>query len=191
MNCPATSNGGFTVLELLVAMGLACLLGLLAMPSLVPVVGANQLSAQVSTFVDDLRFARSEALMRNASVTMCRATDAQAASPICAQANLPGGWEGGWIIFVDQDGNGTRTPTEPLLRVQQAFAGSGGIQKESAGRAVASYVALRFRPSGLLVGMEATVAFNPPASLRRPELKRQVVINATGRVRIVGEGGFI
>jgi len=83
---------GFTLVELMVTLlVLAVLLGL-AVPSFRDAALSSRLTGYANDLVAGVQIARSEAIKRNATVTLC----ASANGSTCATA---GGWEVGWIIL--------------------------------------------------------------------------------------------
>ena len=105
--------------------------------------------------------------------------------PVCAKG-AASGWESGWIVFADADGDNERTPAEPLLRVQPAMPDSGGIQR-SGGTA---YNQLRYRPNGWAAGATATLRFMPksPGDRLDMALSRTVCVSILGRTRVLPTG---
>jgi type IV fimbrial biogenesis protein FimT len=84
---------GFTLVELMVTLlVLAVLLGL-AVPSFRDAALSSRLTGYANDLVASVQVARSEAIKRNASVTLCASTDGST----CAEDV---GWEVGWIILV-------------------------------------------------------------------------------------------
>ncbi len=110
---------GFTLTEMMIALAIAGILALLAVPSFLETVRNSRLTAQTDEFLAALNLARSEALKRGVRVSLCKSADGSA----CATA---GGWEQGWISFVDANpplgSRDTANPNqEPILRSQQAL----------------------------------------------------------------------
>jgi len=59
-------------------------------------------------------------------VTLCESTDG-------ATCNGAGGWEPGWIMFVDANNNGTREPaTEPMITSQSSMPPNYTLRDNSA-----------------------------------------------------------
>ena len=97
---------GFTRTELIivvVAMG---------MPHFGDMVADNRRAAEVNRFVTTINLARTEALKRRTTVSVCTSTDG-------ATCNAAVDWEAGWIVFVNLDGDNPPTvgAGETVLRV--------------------------------------------------------------------------
>ncbi len=103
----------FTLIELMITLAVAAVVLTLGVPSFGRVIEQNQLSAYTNQLVSSLHFARSEAVKRNDFVKVCHSDDG---------INCNGtGYEDGWIIFIDQDGNDVLGTTEELIRVNEAL----------------------------------------------------------------------
>lgn len=120
MNLILPSQQGFTLTELMIALAVAAILAALAVPSFFETVRTSRLTAQTDELIATLNLGRSEARKSGARVSLCRSADGNT----CATT---GGWEQGWVLFVDTDSDGAHntstTPPipEPILRVQQAL----------------------------------------------------------------------
>ena len=82
---------GFTLIELMVTVSIVATLTLVAAPSFNDAFLSNKLASYANNFVASAQLARSEAIKRNATVTLCRSADAAT----CATS---GGWQQGWIV---------------------------------------------------------------------------------------------
>jgi type IV fimbrial biogenesis protein FimT len=105
-------QGGFTVLELIIAMTIAAILLGVGIPSFINTIRTNRLAGATNELVSALMYARSEAVKRNLPVVMCRSSD----GANCAAAGT-GGWEIGWMVYVNTTGN-------PILNVHEALNSS-------------------------------------------------------------------
>jgi type IV fimbrial biogenesis protein FimT len=105
---------GFTLIELLVTLTVLGLLLAVAVPSFNNAILGNKLSGFANSFLASAQLARSEAIKRNAAMTMCRSADGNT----CASS---GGWEQGWVIFNDKDGNGAVGTDETRVHYQQGI----------------------------------------------------------------------
>lgn len=78
------TKNGFTLLELLVALTIACILMVLAMPSFADFIRGTRLTSTVNELVGTLHYARSEAIKRNTSIMV--------------KTKIPAQWESGWTV---------------------------------------------------------------------------------------------
>jgi len=88
-------SGGFTLLELLVALAVAGILLGIGVPSFVQVLKNGRLSTQHTDLLQSLSLARSEAIKGTADVVVCaRSTDTT-----CSTNPLD--WKNGWLVFAE------------------------------------------------------------------------------------------
>lgn len=113
---------GVTLVELLVTIAALAILASIAVPSLSTVMQNNGLTASVNALITDFTLARSEALKRNAPVTICRTNEANADAPDCTDGDR---WDEGWIVFLDEDGDATRDNGEEVLSRAAGLPGRG------------------------------------------------------------------
>jgi type IV fimbrial biogenesis protein FimT len=92
-NDDASRSPGFTLVELLMTIGLASVLLALAVPSFNSFIVGSRVTTEANEMIAAIHFARSEAIKRNGSISFCRAASATATS--CAAAS--GHWEN-WIV---------------------------------------------------------------------------------------------
>lgn len=121
---------GFTLVELMITLAVAAILLTMAVPSFRTTIQNNRLITEANDFVTALHLARSEAIKRRARVTLCKSADG-------AACTATGGWEQGWIAYVDSNNNGSRDAIEEILRVHGAadgsitFRGNAGVANNS------------------------------------------------------------
>jgi type IV fimbrial biogenesis protein FimT len=96
---------GMTLVELMVTLAVAAILVSAALPSLSDMAANNRLTALNNQLVSSLNYARSEAIKRRYEVGMCVRNGTGTG---CANS---GGFESGWIIFTDCNGDGLVTAT--------------------------------------------------------------------------------
>ena len=180
---------GFTLIELLVAIAIAAILIALAAPSFKQLIQSNSMSSTVNTFLADMRYTRSEAIRRGGSVVMCRSNAPEAASPACNNLSGPGGngCVSGWIIFYDQDGDGTRAAasTDTVLRVQAPITSIDYIVESKA----SPPAKFQFTATGRLLNLSSATSLqfggNPTFA---NTAQRVVCVSLGGRARIAGDG---
>lgn len=158
---------GFTLLELIVTLSIAGVLLGLAVPAFGGMWRNSQRTVAVNALVHGIFLARSTALTRRHTVTICRSPDGQACS------NGTADWQHGWMVFVnlDRDEPPIRDDNEPVLAVQAAW-GTGTITSNRR-----SY---SFRPHQHRV-VNGTVVF---CDRRGSAEARAIIINSAGRPRV-------
>lgn len=103
-------NSGFTLLELMITIALAAILLSVGVPSFNGLIKDSRLTVGNNDLVTAFNLARSEAIKRGLRVTVCKSAD-QAS---CTTSN---NWEQGWLVFTDENENGSYDAAgETLLR---------------------------------------------------------------------------
>ena len=114
---------GFTLVEILMAV-LVLAVGLgLGMASFGQILANNRMAVAVNDLVTSLHAARSEAITRRGTVTICPVPGGRGE---CDDgASLAEGWQ----IFADDNSNGVRDPGEALLQAHPGLPGdlAGGF----------------------------------------------------------------
>lgn len=117
-------ESAFTLIELMIAIAVAAVVLTLGVPGFNNVMQRNQLTAHINELVSTLHFARSEAVRRNTSVKVCHSAD----GVNCGGA----GYEEGWIIFIDDNGNDVwDDPDEELIRVNEGISSNFTMRASS------------------------------------------------------------
>ena len=171
-------QSGLTLVELMVTVTVLVIVTTAAVPNFRNFIQNNRMAAAVHRFVTSANLARSEAVKRGQRVTVCKSTDLI----VCSAS---GGWDQGWIVFVDENDNGKRdAPGEELLRAQNTVPGNIRMQGQADVSDLLSYNAFGF-PT--LVG-GANLDSNKSTLIMCDardygEYARAVVISASGNVR--------
>jgi type IV fimbrial biogenesis protein FimT len=106
-------QSGFTLIELMIAVGLTGLLLSLAVPALDLFVTNARQTGAINDFVSSVHVARSTAVTTNARVTVC---------PSASGANCDGGeWADGWIVFSDPNSNRNVDVGERIVATSEGF----------------------------------------------------------------------
>jgi len=149
---------GFTLMELMVAIAVLAVLLLVAVPSFREAGLPSQLRAIANNMVAATQIARSEAIKRNATVTLCVSSDGKT----CGAGN----WQQGWIVMT----SGTVLHSEPATAFGYRVTPAGGS------------AALTFDSTGLGATSDSfTVCRGTPDSGSQ---ERVVTITATGRTSV-------
>ncbi len=132
---------GFTLIELLVVITVMAILLTIAVPNMSIFIKANRVQTQVQTLASQLNYARSEALSRGYSVTVCRSDDPTATNPTCG-----GSWSNGWIIFLDNNSSGAMGVVdsgEQILRVSNSMGNNSLRVFESTAAAAQNFITFK------------------------------------------------
>ena len=112
-------QSGLTLIELLIAIIIVGILAAFAVPNFGSLVRSNQLKSSYNTFAGVIAVARSEAVNRRSTITICVSKD----KSTCATGN-DDTWSDGYMVFVDRDRNAVRnadaTAGEDILRIEPA-----------------------------------------------------------------------
>ena len=95
---------GFTLLELMVVLLIAGLTLGLGVPAFNQFIATNTMAASVNDLVGSLHLARGEAVKRRFVVVLCATNTPEVAAADCDNG---AGLEDGWIVFVDNNGDGS------------------------------------------------------------------------------------
>lgn len=158
--------GGFSLIEMLVVLTLIGIVTMLAAPSFNSAFLSNRLAGYANSFVASAQLARSEAIKRDRPVHLCRSGDGAS----CAAG---GSWQQGWIVWSDDNNNGTLDAGETIVQVQQAISTDYQLNSTVGG------YDLVFQPVG--GGSSAATLKLCRAAPSPGAQERQIKIDATGR----------
>ncbi|GAA3932236.1 GspH/FimT family pseudopilin [Luteimonas lutimaris] len=150
---------GFTLIELMVTVAVLGILAAVAAPSMIAFVNANRLNGTTGEMTASLQLARSEAIRRNARVTVCSSADGTTCS------GSPD-WDR-WIVI----GRDNVSGDTDVIREQTS---SGGLQLSG------PTTGIRFNPSGLVNAEESLTVCMPTD--KPAENQRLLTVLAGGSV---------
>lgn len=154
--------GGFTIVELMVALAIAAVLLGFALPAFNGLIAQRELTTHVNDFILALNYARSEASRTGGLVTV------QAADP----SDSDNEWGPGFCVVQGNPGNCTGT----VLRAFDGYA-DGTVDAQGGLNGVA---AIGYNSRGLMtVGSAGTMAMCPTDTDIDPG--RQITLTAVGR----------
>ncbi|MFM5587296.1 GspH/FimT family pseudopilin [Aeromonas rivipollensis] len=134
---------GFTLLELMIAVSLGVILLGIGAPAMSSLLSENSLRFESRTLLKYLRFARSQAIDNQQSVTACLAN----ASDNCVTANPTQ-----LLVFVDNDApaDNILNNSDQFLARTAAFSGTLTISNNR--------ISTTFSPDGTSLGSNATIS---------------------------------
>ena len=164
-----------TMIELMVTIAILAILLGLAAPSMTRFPAQWRMSNAVNAFTGSLRTARAEAIARAKPVVMCRVSSAS--STACQTSEGTTGYATGWIVFADNNGNGSyNSGTDELLLRQDT---QSGVTFQATG---GSYSKLTFQPNGL---MGSTPASYNIQSTFDNNMEKVVCLSKPGRMLVI------
>ena len=167
----ARRQGGFTLVEAMIALTVAAILLTWAAPALNDFITRNRMSTEVNYFTASLHFARSEAVKRLQNVGLCPSTNGTA-------CNAGSNWHQGWAVYADDDGTAGFSAGDTVLQLNPALPSDFQVD---AGRNV-----IVFQPDGQSAGNNDTFTFCDNGGVAE---SRQIILSNQGRVRSQRMGG--
>lgn len=159
---------GFTLTELVIAVGLLSILVQIGVPSMVKLLATWQRNSATKAITSHLALARSEAIHWSRRVVMCSSDDGRQCNPSSNKE-----WISGWLIFQDLDANGQFDTSDKLVAIGQRAA---GIKRLTGNALTQRFV---FLPTGLMASGMATLEVVPTEG----PIQR-ITVNRIGRVRL-------
>ncbi|MCG8429446.1 MAG: GspH/FimT family pseudopilin [Chromatiales bacterium] len=171
MDKPASSQRGFTLIELVIALTIAGILLAIAVPTFQALQANATVTSEVNHVVHYLHLARSEAIKQGQNSVLCASADGE-------RCNQSTEWQHGFIVFADLNKNRQHDSDEPLLAHHQPNEARITILSSTSeyGRKTIVYL-----PSGMGSGSTATMEFCDPAKIGAA---KAVILSNTGRPRV-------
>ncbi|WP_172806861.1 GspH/FimT family pseudopilin [Endozoicomonas arenosclerae] len=166
------SSSGMTLPEMLITLSVFAILIAIAAPSLKDLVADRRVAANTQELFGSMLLARSEAIKRQSPVSICKSSNGTGCD------NSLTNWNTGWLVFEDEDADGTLESGDQLIRV---FDGADALVS-------------------MLWNNGNTVGFNHQGQARQAGTftlceanssgfeVRQIVLSLTGRARVSESG---
>jgi type IV fimbrial biogenesis protein FimT len=169
---PASGISGFTLIELLLALAIAAVLTVLALPVYSDWIAESQMMNYARDLAGSMNTARSEAIKRSIRVNLCKSADRRT----CASA---GDWAQGFVVYIDGDRDGQLDTGESALHVVEPAA--PGISARG-NRPVADYVS--YTSLGTARMLNGALQMGTLTVCRSGRKAVDVVLANSGRARI-------
>lgn len=159
---------GYSMIEMVATLAIISILLALAAPSFSSISSDAQLRGYTNQLIDQLQYARSEAVKRSQRVEMCKSEN----GTDCSHA---GEWHEGYLIFADNNRNRQHEASEPILYLQHTLKSLRSLTYS----AFPSSNYIIYYPSGLSMGNGTFTLCDERGS----EHARAVILYKTGRIR--------
>ncbi len=108
------SSAGFSLPEMLVALTVFAILVSVSGPVLKSILADRRVASIAQDLYGSLLLARTEAVKRRSTVSMCSSLNGTSCE------GDDSGWQNGWIMFSDENGNGEINESDQILKIYEA-----------------------------------------------------------------------
>lgn len=179
---------GFTLIEVLVVITISAILLAVGIPMFNSSIASMRASESANSLVASLELARTEAIRRGTTVSLCRVTSTNPTACDGAAANsfAAGDWASGWMVYADVGGSAIgsfENASDERIQIQAPVAPGAAPRSQILNTAGAVDV-ITFRPDGLRVTGGAQLNFRvayPQAAQGTAISCRSVVVDISGR----------
>lgn len=161
---------GFTLIELIVTIGILGILMAAAAPSMRDMILNNRMSGLANDLMSDLAAARSEATKRGQRIVICKNATGGGADTSCGA----GSWKDGWLLYLDANSNTLLDGGETIVRVRQALPTEITVTPTT----IADFVIVR------PVGSVTPLGNFKICDQRSGNFGRRVTVSASGRASV-------
>jgi type IV fimbrial biogenesis protein FimT len=180
----SSRHRGFTMIELMVTVGLVAILMSIAIPNMRTFLRNDQLTDGVNDMLHSIQVARTEAIKRqNGNVVVCGTstpTNADAAMS-CDYATFKG-----WFVFQDLNGNWQHDANEPVIERHDLLDTNLTVKTDTNARIVSFSPTGFANPAGLKVPMKTLVICDSRGvqQVGNSATARALFVATTGRARV-------
>ncbi len=121
MNRDRIKQAGFSLIELMVTLAIAGILLAVGLPSFQDFMANSRMAEANNGLVTSIQLARSQSLNKLQAAGLCTS-----GSPLDDDASCDAGvgYESGWIVYVDDNANGSRDAAEEIVHRGEAVSGA-------------------------------------------------------------------
>lgn len=171
---------GFTLIELMVVLVILALLLTLGVPAMQQLLQGNRMRAEAHRLLAAINLARSEAVLRNRSVSLCPSPMAMTGVAECS-----GLYAGGWIVFSNVDGDREiDAGSDEVLQVFEGLPPGYKLTNRVGSRELTDLIS--YLPDGSSRKNRTLLICSPPGARVDP---LGIVVNIVGRPRLAKEWG--
>lgn len=167
-------QSGFTLAELMAVVAITLVACGLAAPGMASMLHRLELRAAASDLFGAIHYTRTQAIERNARVLLAPRRDGQ-------------DWTGGWVVFIDADGDRRPGAGDEVLMSHGPMANGFAASYRFSSQAGPSYIA--YNGAGRACSASSSSAARwGSITLERGGHARRITINMLGRVRMCEPG---
>ena len=166
-----SGEGGFSLPELLVVLAIAAVMAGVALPDFQQMIRAQQLKAATNDLFGAIDLARTQAIARGRRVQLV---------PFDAAGR---DWSGGWVVFVDRDGDRRPGPGEEVIQRYRAPAKGIAVDVAFSSQQGASYLAYNSMGRSCSDTSSQAARFGTLSLVQGGQIRR-IKINMLGRARL-------
>jgi type IV fimbrial biogenesis protein FimT len=172
---------GFTLVELMITLGLAAILMAVAIPNMRDYMRNSRLTGAVNDVLHSLQVARTEAIKRQqGNVVVCGTANPNVAAPVCDYTNF-----NGWIVFQDLDNNWQVNGADVVIERHGIVDPSLTVKTDATDRIISFGPSGFENPNGVRLNTRTIVVCDARgiAAIGTGSTARTVLITQTGRAR--------
>ncbi|WP_322521582.1 GspH/FimT family pseudopilin [Guyparkeria halophila] len=171
-----TNEGGFSLIELMIAVALTAILLSIAIPAFSSMMAQNQLAAATNAARGALMAARQSAVTKGRPVSLCAGTP---------DSGCSGDWSAGeWVVFDDADHSGDIDADERVVRHGRVPALGDTVRLDANGPLRTALVYVPMGHAERVSGAFGAGRLRVCAATDLAPNARELVISASGRVRL-------